>query len=386
MTISDIDDPTGCSFFIAHPTKSFVIVAESREVKTLWLRDTFQTIVSCRKREALRANGLRKMSIIDRIEGQQKSGLSQAPREREREGVPKTHPHPIPCLNIPRQGALSAFASPSSKNLIANEGSSVFPPALASTSFEISSAFSPPMLSPSKRNTPRLNSLTEDGDMDKDRIPSPMLGRSDISESSDVFATIMQMATLHMDEVELLSIAGEISPESLSGVNTPEKRRRSSTDSLKGLPDMAQVALQLDGSATDNTGVVVNPIRPESPFHRRAQQRENSMKELKVVVDTEGQQALSIKRPDSPNFISAADEKSAFQKRAARTFETRISELPEKSLLGLFNAVSSCQPHLIYEALRLDLLLSCVSHLALLSPPLHNLIFNYFSNLTLIRM
>ena len=71
MTISDIDDPSGCSFFIAHPTKSFVIVAESREVKSLWLRDTFQTIVSCRKREALKLNGQRKMSIIDRIEGQQ---------------------------------------------------------------------------------------------------------------------------------------------------------------------------------------------------------------------------------------------------------------------------------------------------------------------------
>jgi hypothetical protein len=72
MTISDIDDPT--SFFIAHPIKSFVIVAESKEMKTLWLRDIFQTIVSCRKREALKSLGGRKMSLTERIEDQQKHG------------------------------------------------------------------------------------------------------------------------------------------------------------------------------------------------------------------------------------------------------------------------------------------------------------------------
>ena len=350
MTISDIDDPTGCSFFIAHPTKSFVIVAESREIKTLWLRDTFQTIVSCRKREALRANGLRKMSIIDRIEGQQKSALSQAPRESE--VVPKIHPHPIPCLSNPRQPSLTAYASPSSKNLAANDISSVFPPALASISFEPSSAFSPPMKSPPKRNTPpRLDTSNNEREADLDRTPSPMHGTSDSSEVTDVFGAIMQMATLHMDEVELLSTAGGVSPESTSGVNTPEKRRDSSTENEKGLPDMTNVVKQLEGNVTTRKRAVppvqndnvLNPIRAESPFQRRAHQRDIGTRDLKVVIEVEEQQTVShtIQPPGSPTLLSAAEEKSAFQRKAARTFEARIADLPEKSLLGLFNAVST---------------------------------------------
>jgi hypothetical protein len=71
MNVSDVDDPTGCSLFVGHPTKSFVVVAESKEAKQQWLRDIYQTIVSCRKREAHSLEG-RKMSIIGRIEDQQK--------------------------------------------------------------------------------------------------------------------------------------------------------------------------------------------------------------------------------------------------------------------------------------------------------------------------
>ena len=355
MTISDIDDPTGCSFFIAHPTKSFVIVAESREIKTLWLRDTFQTIVSCRKREALRANGLRKMSIIDRIEGQQKSGLSQAPREREA----KIHPHPIPCLGISRQPSLPVYSSPSFKNLAANESSSVFPPALASISFESSSAFSPPIKSPPKRITPRQEIFKDkdEREADSDRTSSPTLDRSDSSEASDVFGAIMQMATLQMDEVELLSTAGAVSPESTSGVNTPEKRRDSSTETEKGLPDMAHVVRQLEGNVTTRKRAVP-PIRAESPFQRRAQQRDVGTKDLKVVIDVGEQQAASeaIQPPGSPSFLSAAEEKSAFQKKAARTFEARIADLPEKSLFGLFNAVSTALMYLPQKSFRIEIL------------------------------
>ena len=177
------------------------------------------------------------------------------------------------------------------------------------------------------------------------------MDRSDSSEASDVFGAIMQMATLQMDEVELLSTAGGVSPESTSGVNTPEKRRDSSTETEKGLPDMTHVVRQLEGNVTTRkravpsmqSDIVKNPIRAESPFQRRAQQRDVDTKDLKVVIDVGEQQAASetIQPPGSPSFLSAAEEKSAFQKRAARTFEARIADLPEKSLFGLFNAVST---------------------------------------------
>ena len=258
MTISDIDDPTGCSFFIAHPTKSFVIVAESREVKTLWLRDTFQTIVSCRKREALKASGLRKMSIIDRIEGQQKSGLSQAPRERERERetpqfVTKVHPHPLPCLNTPRPPSFSSFSPASSKILLATESSQNFY-GEGTSAFRSPSNRSLPMQTLAedleggseaggrKRSGGGSNEITGEGR----RASFEALERADSDDPSDVFGAIMQMATLHMDEVELLTVTGGISPESTSGLNTPERRRHSSGDSLTGLvvPEQLNLALK----------------------------------------------------------------------------------------------------------------------------------------------
>ena len=318
MTISDIDDPTGCSFFIAHPTKSFVIVAESREVKTLWLRDTFQTIVSCRKREALRANGLRKMSIIDRIEGQQKSGLSQAPRERDRERErdgaqyqQKIHHNPLPCLSIPPPPSFSSFSPASSKILQATESSTnLLYPSLGSTSSD-GSAFSMPRSSPSIRQLQRMESLKEE----RRGNSSPSIAKTDSDETnnpSDVFSTIMQMATLHMDEVELLTVAGGISPESSSGVNTPEKRRNSSAENLRTLPGLAS-ALQLLDS------------------------------QLEGQKEKEKEKVLSLQKiePPASSEEKAEADRSAVRKDAVRTFEKRISELPEKSLRGLFNAVST---------------------------------------------
>mmetsp|Transcript_26432 Transcript_26432/g.36383 ORF Transcript_26432/g.36383 Transcript_26432/m.36383 type:complete len:365 (+) Transcript_26432:585-1679(+) len=72
MSVSDVDnDPTFCSFFISHPIKSFVVVAESPVSKQHWLRDIHQTIESCKKREMNRTTVLnRRMSMYGRIEGQ----------------------------------------------------------------------------------------------------------------------------------------------------------------------------------------------------------------------------------------------------------------------------------------------------------------------------
>lgn len=48
LEASDVDDPLGCSLYIQHPTKSFVIVCESVQSKTFWLRDIRQVrIVPC---------------------------------------------------------------------------------------------------------------------------------------------------------------------------------------------------------------------------------------------------------------------------------------------------------------------------------------------------
>lgn len=80
MNISDIDEPTNCSFYITHPTKSFVVVAESVNAKNLWIKDINQTIVSFQKRrESAFENGRgRKLSMVERIETQQSNQKKEA--------------------------------------------------------------------------------------------------------------------------------------------------------------------------------------------------------------------------------------------------------------------------------------------------------------------
>lgn len=82
MSASDIDtDPSCCSFYVSHPVKSFVVVAESPVAKQHWLRDIRQTIVNCKKREHVANNTGgpvgRRMSMISRIESQQQTQLQE---------------------------------------------------------------------------------------------------------------------------------------------------------------------------------------------------------------------------------------------------------------------------------------------------------------------
>ena len=75
LVVLDVDDVKQCSFFIQHPQKQFVAVAESPAVKQQWLKDINQAIIHCKKRESMKdvANEgpkNRRMSIIDRIEDQ----------------------------------------------------------------------------------------------------------------------------------------------------------------------------------------------------------------------------------------------------------------------------------------------------------------------------
>lgn len=303
MTISDIDDPTGCSFFIAHPTKSFVIVAESREVKSLWLRDTFQTIVSCRKRESLRANGQRKMSIIDRIEGQQKSGLVHPPAEST-PYVKRSHPRPLPCLHIPKPPRMGSFSSPSSDkqpDVQKNKGT-LFPVSLPSNTpapTPYSKTHSTPMKCP-------IQALEED---------NPQEG---------VFSTIMQMATLHMDEVELLTATGEgVSPGGSSGLSTPEKSPKAST-----LATLAKAWHSYEPGDDDDT----------FPSTSQRKGSEDSIPLQEAPTD-------SI-HPITAQLASESEKRTASKKEAVLIFDKRVANLSEKSLRGLFNAVStSSLPH-----------------------------------------
>ena len=56
MTIHEVDDPrnNSCSFYISHPTKSFVACADSFALKSSWMRDLQETIAVCKsKRRSL---------------------------------------------------------------------------------------------------------------------------------------------------------------------------------------------------------------------------------------------------------------------------------------------------------------------------------------------
>ncbi len=70
MTVSNVDDPNDCSFYISHPTKSFIVVAESPSIKAQWVRDIDHAIQACIKRSTVdKTTGLpRKMSMIGRLE------------------------------------------------------------------------------------------------------------------------------------------------------------------------------------------------------------------------------------------------------------------------------------------------------------------------------
>ena len=79
MTVTDLpSDQTHCSLYITHPTKSFVVVADSPATKQQWQRDLQQTIQNCNKRVASDPSGRgRKQSFLNRIEAQQKVQLQQ---------------------------------------------------------------------------------------------------------------------------------------------------------------------------------------------------------------------------------------------------------------------------------------------------------------------
>ena len=51
MVVADYaEDATGCSLYITHPKKSFMVLAESTRIKQAWLRDLLRAIQDCSKR------------------------------------------------------------------------------------------------------------------------------------------------------------------------------------------------------------------------------------------------------------------------------------------------------------------------------------------------
>lgn len=108
MTIKNIDnDPTGCSFQIEHPTKTFVVVAESPQSKQEWIREIEQTATNCKKRvaaEIAESNGgrERRISIYSRIEVQQDDQIRDLERKKN-----------IISLNSPQ---ISPLGTPMSRN------------------------------------------------------------------------------------------------------------------------------------------------------------------------------------------------------------------------------------------------------------------------------
>ena len=301
MTISDIDDPTGCSFFIAHPTKSFVIVAESREVKSLWLRDTFQTIVSCRKREALKNTGQRKMSIIDRIEGQQKSGLPRAPSEHSTPFPKRTIPHAVPSLDVSGPSPIGSFspatsvAAPESLN----GHRALFPVSLPSNcASDTSSSTIFPHVPPTPLRNP-LEILEVEGPRD------------------GVFSSIMQVATLHMDEIELLTGEGGMSPEGSSGINTPDRASK-----VPPLTDLRNLSSALEDVLVRGDNHTVCASSSSSDVTR-------------TLSETE--------------LKAEADVRDAAKREAVLVFDRRVADLPDKSLRGLFCAVRTLYIYLLHQ-------------------------------------
>ena len=49
MKVTDVPlDPSQCSFYIDHPTKSFIVIAEDSQSRQQWLQALNQTIISCK--------------------------------------------------------------------------------------------------------------------------------------------------------------------------------------------------------------------------------------------------------------------------------------------------------------------------------------------------
>jgi hypothetical protein len=74
MTVSEVEqDPSGCQFYINHPTKSFLVVAENASSRIAWVHDLHEAIQNCKRRlEASQQHTPlhRRMSIIGRIHDQ----------------------------------------------------------------------------------------------------------------------------------------------------------------------------------------------------------------------------------------------------------------------------------------------------------------------------
>ena len=137
-----------------------------------------------------------------------------------------------------------------------------------------------------------------------------------------VFSTIMQMATLHMDEVELLTATGEgVSPGGSSGLSTPEKTPKASMGTLATL---AKAWHSYEPGDDDET-LPSTAQRSESdgsvPLHGASS------------TDT-------TVHPTPAQLASETEKRTASKKEAVLIFDKRVANLSEKSLRGLFNAVS----------------------------------------------
>lgn len=70
MSLGDCEDVFGCSFYIYHPIKSFVVVAETVYSKSRWINEITSTIDSSLKRQKSSHSRKRGLSIVHRIETQ----------------------------------------------------------------------------------------------------------------------------------------------------------------------------------------------------------------------------------------------------------------------------------------------------------------------------
>ena len=55
-TANNNNDTTQCSLYIEHPTKSFIIIADSIELKLKWLQALKQTIENCQDKLQMKQN------------------------------------------------------------------------------------------------------------------------------------------------------------------------------------------------------------------------------------------------------------------------------------------------------------------------------------------
>jgi hypothetical protein len=111
LSVNDVDtDPNHTSFYISHPIKSFVVVAEAPSMKQQWVRDINQAIVNCKKRETMHQDGPlnRRMSMFSRIEDQQ----DKLVREQHSLSITTT-----PSANRIRRHSLKAAAIPTTDTL-----------------------------------------------------------------------------------------------------------------------------------------------------------------------------------------------------------------------------------------------------------------------------